>query len=70
MKSANRAIMMVVAIATTLALVTTALVGGNPQSVMANTPGTAPHVANTINQDVPVNTGPHRTSQAFRCQVL
>ena len=32
----NRTIMMVVAIAATLALVTTALVGGNPQSVMAN----------------------------------
>ena len=52
MKSANRAIMMVVAIAATLALVTTALVGGNPQSVMANPPERAA-VANTINQDVP-----------------
>ena len=56
MKPANRAIMMVVAIAATLALVTTALVGGNPQSVMANTLEQA-HM--TTPTDQMVNTGPN-----------
>ena len=36
MNSRNRAIMMVVAIAAILALATTALVGGNPETVMAS----------------------------------
>ena len=56
MKPANRAIMMVVAIAATLALVTTALAGGNPQSVMANS---LEQTAMTIPIDQSVVTGPN-----------
>ena len=52
MKPANRTIMMVVAIAATLALVTTALVGSNPQNVMATPPLERAAAANTINQNV------------------
>ena len=62
MKPANRAIMMVVAIAATLALITTALVGGNPQSVMANS---LEQTAMTIPIDQSVLTGPNDPAGHF-----